>query len=95
MQRALLCDHLDRAERHVVGARKHITEQIEFIAWLAWFGNDATGAKALLREFERGLAKHIADRERLRTQLALLNGTSASREGQARYKHSHFTISAY
>ena len=88
MQRALICDHLDRAERHVVAGRKRITEQLEFIAWLAWFGNDATGAKALLREFERGLAKHIVDRERLRTQLALLNGTNASREWQASYKLS-------
>ena len=88
MQRALICDHLDRAERHVVAGRKRITEQLEFIAWLAWFGNDATGAKALLREFERGLAKHIVDRERLRTQLALVNGTSASRAWQASYKLS-------
>ena len=88
MQRALICDRLDRAERHVVAGRKRITEQLEFIAWLAWFGNDATGAKPLLREFEGGLAKHMADQERLRTQLAFRNETHASREGQARYKLS-------
>jgi hypothetical protein len=75
MQRALICDQLDRAERHVVDSRKRISEQLEFIAWLTWFGHDTTGAKALLREFERGLAKHIADGERLRTQLTILDGT--------------------
>ena len=54
MRRALVLDDLDRAERQVVAGKKQITEQIEFIAWLAWFDRDATGAKALLRDFERG-----------------------------------------
>ena len=44
-----------------------------FIEWLNWLRKDATGAKALLREFERGLAAHITDRERLRAQLAYLD----------------------
>jgi len=68
----LLLHHLDRAERHIASGRKKITEQITFIAWLAWLRKDATGAKALLREFERRLAAHITDRERLRAQLAYL-----------------------
>jgi hypothetical protein len=68
----LLLSHLDRAERHIVSGRKKIIEQIVFIAWLAWLRKDATGAKALLREFERGLAAHITDRERFRAQLAYL-----------------------
>ena len=65
----LLLNHLDRAERQIVSGRKKIIEQIGFIAWLAWLRKDATGAKALLREFERGLAAHITDRERLGAQL--------------------------
>ena len=69
----LLLNHLDRAERHIVSGRKKILEQIVLIAWLAWLRKDATGAKALLREFERGLAAHITDRERLRVQLACLD----------------------
>ena len=55
----LLLSHSDRAERHIVSGRKKIIEQIVFIAWLAWLRKDATGAKALLREFERGLG-HIS-----------------------------------
>ena len=85
MRRALVLDDLDRAERQVVAGKKQITEQIEFIAWLAWFGRDATGAKALLRDFERGLARHIADRERLHAQLSYLNEIEASRERQKRH----------
>ena len=69
----LLLNHLDRAERHIVSGRKKILEQIVFVAWLAWLRKDATGAKALLREFERGLAAHITDRERLGAQLACVD----------------------
>ena len=86
MRRALVLDDLDRAERQVVAGKKQITEQIEFIAWLAWFDRDATGAKALLRDFERGLARHIADRERLHAQLTYLNEIEASRQWQTRHK---------
>jgi hypothetical protein len=73
MQRAWVHDHLARAERRVVEGKRQITEQIEFIAWLGWFGNDATGAKALLRDFERGLARHIGELQRLRMELAVLD----------------------
>ena len=44
-----LLDHLDRAERHIASYRKRVTEQIEFIAWLAWLRKDATGAKEIGR----------------------------------------------
>ena len=73
MHPELLLDHLARAERHIVSGRKKITEQIVFIAWLAWLRKDATGAKALLRVFEMRFAAHITDRERLRAQLACLD----------------------
>ena len=74
----LLLDHLDRAERHIASYRKKITEQIEFIAWLNWLHKDATGAIALLREFEMRLAAHTTDRERLRAQLAHLGPTATT-----------------
>jgi hypothetical protein len=82
MRRALVLDHLDRAEREVLAAQRQISEQIEFIAWMGWFGRDATGAKTLLREFEGRLARQIAERERLRAQLTLLNDIDASRDRQ-------------
>ena len=68
----LLLDHLAIAERHIASDRKKITEQITFIAWLNWLRKDATGAKALLREFEMRFAAHITDRERLRAKLRVL-----------------------
>jgi hypothetical protein len=75
MQRASLLADLQRAESEIVAAKKRVTVQIEAIAWLCWFGDDAVEAKALLRKFETALAKHLSDRERSRTQLALLDGT--------------------
>ena len=84
MDRELILEHLDRAERHIASARKKITEQIEFVAWLSWLRKDAIGAKTLLREFEMRLAAHITDRERLRAQLACLEPTESSLEQKAR-----------
>jgi len=67
----------DRAESQVVAAKRRVAVQIDAIAWLWWFGDDAVEAKALLRKFEIALAKHLSERERLRAQFALLNGTEA------------------
>jgi hypothetical protein len=72
MHRALAIDHanrLDRAERHIEAVKKKLTEQIEFIAWLNWFGHDTAGARDLLRDFERSLARHVAERMRLHAEL--------------------------
>ena len=71
MDRDLILERLARAERQIASARKKIAEQIEFIAWLNWFRKDTSGATALLRDFERALAAHATDRERLRAQLAI------------------------
>lgn len=78
MLRASLLADLQRTESQILVAKKRVTVQIEVIAWLCWFGDDALEAKALLRQFEIALAKHLSQRERLRMQLALLDGTEAS-----------------
>ena len=81
MHRALAIDHanrLDRAERHIKAAKKQITEQIEFIAWLNWFGRDTAGARDLLRDFERSLARHTAERVQLHAELWHLAEPAAS-----------------
>jgi len=77
MQRASLLADLQKAESQVVAARKRVAVQIDAIAWLCWFGDDAVEAKALLRRFEITLAEHLSVRERLRMQLAFLDGTEA------------------
>ena len=77
MERASLLADFQRAESQVVAAKKRVAVQIDAIAWLCWFGDDAVEAKALLRKFEIALAEHLSVRERLRRQLALLDGTDA------------------
>ena len=84
MDHDLILEHLASAERRIASARKKITEQIEFIAWLKWLHKDTTGANALLREFEMRLAIHATDRERLRAHLAYMGPTASGREQQAR-----------
>ena len=86
MDRDLILENLARAERRIASDRKKITEQIEFIAWLKWLHKDATGANALLRDFEMQFAIHATDRERLRAQLAYLEPTAAAREQQTRHR---------
>ena len=69
----LLLDHLARAERTLPLIGKRLPVISSFIAWLKRLHKDATGAIALLREFEMRHAVHSAtDRERLRAQLAHL-----------------------
>src|SRR5262245_3368529 len=70
MDRALLQDHFTKAERHVIESEGHILRQKQLIAKLERSGHDATEAKRLLAEFQALLALHIADRDRLRAQLA-------------------------
>jgi hypothetical protein len=77
MQRASLLTDWQRAESQLVAAKKRVAVQIDAIAWLCWFGDDAVEAKALLRKFEIALAKHLSEREGLRMQLSLLEGTEA------------------
>jgi hypothetical protein len=83
MDRYLIQEQLATTERHIASARKKIAEQIEFIAWLKWFRKDTSGATALLRDFERALAVHASDRQRLGAQLAYLGPTAPTREQQA------------
>ena len=70
---ALVLDHLERVETQIRSSKKKITEQLEFIAWLEWYGSDTMGAKGLLRGFERSLARQIADQARLRVELELFD----------------------
>ena len=70
-----------RAEIQILVAKKRVTDQIQVIARLCWFGGDTREAKALLRQFEIALAKHLSERERLRMQLALLEARSYSYRG--------------
>jgi hypothetical protein len=69
MDRAVWQEHLAQAERHVVEAEKRVARQREIVADLERNGHRATAARGLLAAFERLLAMHLADRERLRREL--------------------------
>jgi hypothetical protein len=62
--------HLAQAERHVAEGEQHIARQRALIAELARDGHDTALAVELLHEFERTQAGHVADRDRLRAELA-------------------------
>jgi hypothetical protein len=69
MEREMLQHHLKLAEEHVAQGMQHIAKQREIIAKLEMAGQDATTAKELLKTFEASQSQHLADRERLSTEL--------------------------
>lgn len=63
-------EHLAQAERHIAQAEKTVARQREIVAELRRDGHDTMLAQSLLKEFEELLALHVADRERLRREVA-------------------------
>lgn len=72
MKRTPLLEQLSRAESHVAQDERHIVRQQRFIDELRRAGHDTRAATALLREFERTHALHVAQRERVLAQLRRL-----------------------
>jgi hypothetical protein len=72
MDRWMVERHLAQAERHVAQGESHIARQREIILDLASGGHDLKEAKALLAQFEDTQSSHIADRDRIRAELAAL-----------------------
>ena len=70
MKRALLQRHLEEAESRIQRGQRNVDIQREAVSELERDNQDATIAKALLRMFEKALAVHVADRERLLKELA-------------------------
>ena len=62
--------HLAQAERHVVEGEEHLARQRALIDKLRRDGHDTTTAVELLHEFERSQAVHVAERDRIRAELA-------------------------
>jgi hypothetical protein len=72
MERAMIADHLAMAERHVAQGEGHVARQRELVAQLERDGHDTDSSLQLLNQFEDLLAIHIADRDRLKAELAKL-----------------------
>lgn len=66
----MLRDHLALAERHVAQGRKHLASQMQVIIDLENSGHDTAVARRLLVSFEDAQRMHIADRDRLKKELA-------------------------
>jgi DNA-binding winged helix-turn-helix (wHTH) protein len=69
MDRAMTERHLVQAEDHVRQGARHVAQQSQRIAELKRRGYETTEAQALLAEFEKTLALHIAHRDRLKKVL--------------------------
>jgi hypothetical protein len=70
MDRSMILDHLAIAERHVTEGLRHISHQKQIIIDLTNGGHDTSIARSLLDDFEDVLKMHIADRDRLKKELA-------------------------
>ena len=69
MARANLKHLVEDAELRVQRGRRNIDRQGEVVSALERDNRDATIAKALLKIFEKALAIHVADRDRLIKEL--------------------------
>jgi hypothetical protein len=68
-ERAILEEHLARAERHVAAGEEHINRQRRVVSQRRRQRLDAHEATVVLMQFESLQAKHVADRDRLREEL--------------------------
>ena len=73
MDRALIISYLQDAEDQVANGQQHIADQCDLISTLERTGHHATSAIARLRVMEQTQTQHIANRDRLRADLAMLN----------------------
>jgi hypothetical protein len=80
MDKTMLENHLAQAERHVALGHEHVQNQRVLIVKLARDGHDTTMARKLLSQFEEIQRSHIADRDRLKDELA---ACGAARSAQA------------
>jgi hypothetical protein len=74
MDRQMIVDHLDRAERRVAQGAEHVERQRMLINQLDCQAR--TQARELLAQFEEMQQMHIADRDRLRAKLAATDQTA-------------------
>jgi hypothetical protein len=74
MDRQMLVDHLDQAERRVAQGAEHVARQRMLVNQLDCQAR--TQARELLAQFEEMQRMHIADRDRLRAKLTAMNQTA-------------------
>jgi chorismate synthase len=65
MSQSILRRHLEEAESRIQRVQGSVDHHREAVSTLERDGQDPTVAVALLRVFEKALAVHVADRDRL------------------------------
>src|SRR5262249_51525566 len=70
MDRTILRQHLAEAERHVAEGERHLARQRRIVAELERQGHPSNEARTLHALFQELQASHVADRHRLREELA-------------------------
>ena len=73
MDRALIISYLQAAEEQVANGDRQIARHCDLISTLERAGHDTTSAIALLRELKQMQVQHVAERDRLRDELAVLS----------------------
>ena len=73
MDRALLISSLQAAEEPIANGERQIARHSDLISTLQRAGHDTTSAIALLRELKQMQIQHVAERDRLRDELAVLS----------------------
>ena len=71
MNRVALEERLEQTERNVSEAKRHVVRLRELMAEVQRGDIDIRLARNLVWQFERSLAAHICERNRLRRQLGL------------------------
>jgi hypothetical protein len=84
MDREMLKRHLALSEEHIATAEKNISRQRNLIAQLERDGHDTASARTFLREFEQLQALHIAERERLLSELERVSRPNIERHERSR-----------
>jgi hypothetical protein len=79
MDRALVISYLQVAENNVAVIEQQIANQRALISSLRRLGHDTRSACAQLRVMEQTHMQYIGDRDRLRTELSVLNAAEAAK----------------
>jgi len=69
MDHAVWQERLAEIDRHIVEAEKRVARQREIVAELEYHGHRTTAARSRLAAFETLLSMHIADHQRLQSDL--------------------------
>ena len=72
MDRALIISYLQAAEEQAASGDRQIARHCDLISTLERAGHDTTSAIALMRELKQTQIQHVAERDRLRDELAVL-----------------------